>query len=488
MNTAEKSFVGGMVEILRWVIGVLSVFIGILTVLALMKYPGEGLVYLVFTLTANALLYFGFGRGAIFFDTFIGIFMWLGFWLKLSVRVAFLEGGFHEAVGAFDGSGGAFDHALIVSTCGFLGLLVASGIRRKWLFSYRKVTPAYLHKGILVFYRNHRTLILVGLVFLTLVVAVSNFWLGIYQRGNIPRTVLPFGLNGVYTWLLLFGLSSFWAVILRLDYELSGKLSTPIVGLFLLDSFFSNLSLLSRGMILNSSALFLGVFAAFKIRVTRHNLRQWVIIGAIFGCLFLTSIFAVNYLRSWKLYGDVNLAEVRHSTRLLFLDRWVGIEGVLAVTGSPDRGWDLWNRAWSEEYKPELGFYDANLIVSPYVHTDMTKVHHVSLPGLMAFFYYPGSLLFLFGCLFFAGLLGAGCEWFVFKIGGGNLILCALLSQVVAYRFAHFGYMPKQSYLLFGSLILNVLIIAIGNQILVWWYRRKGDSEGDVAAEQVERS
>ena len=38
-------------------------------------YEGHWIVYAVFTLTANALLFIGFRRQAIYFDTFIGIFL-----------------------------------------------------------------------------------------------------------------------------------------------------------------------------------------------------------------------------------------------------------------------------------------------------------------------------------------------------------------------------------------------------------------------------
>src|SRR5690348_3872911 len=86
-----------------------------LSLLALFKYQGQGLIYVLFSVISNLLLYFGFRKNAIFVDTFIGILFWLGFWLKLTVRVAFLDGQFHEPVGNFDGSGAAFDRALLVT-------------------------------------------------------------------------------------------------------------------------------------------------------------------------------------------------------------------------------------------------------------------------------------------------------------------------------------------------------------------------------------
>jgi hypothetical protein len=44
------------------------------------------------------------------------------------------------------------------------------------------------------------------------------------------------------------------------------------------------------------------------------------------------------------------------------------------------------------------------------------------------------------------------------------------VAQVVAFRFASFGYVPAQSYLLFGTLLLNVLMIAAVDWVLRRYY------------------
>ena len=479
-KTAEIADRGLFGAIPRWIFWAFAAGVSTLSIAALIHYPGKWIAYLLFTVLSNALLFFGFRRGAIFFDTFMGLFLWLGFWMKLSVRVAFIDGKFHEAVGSFGGEGGDFDAGLLVTSCGFLGLLVASWVREKWLFSYRRENRYWALTGVLEFYRRYRKPVLTLFVLFSLGIAISNFVLGIYQRGSIPRTVLPFGLSGVYTWLILFGLSSGSAVLLHCEYSLRKRVPVGVVGISLLDCFFTNLSLLSRGMVLSGSALLCGLFCATKGIERRNSLRNWIGICALFGGLFITSVFAVNYLRSakWSVAlgveaeggGNFNLSAATANLGVLLLDRWVGIEGVLAVSSSSDRGWDLFSGAWAEDYSKNLSFYDTHLITSPYANADLTKVRHISLPGGIAFFYYPGSLPFLFFCLFTMGLIGGGLEWAVFKFGGGNLILCALLSQVVAYRFSHFGYLPKDSYLLFGALILNVLLIAFVNFVLVRWY------------------
>ncbi len=449
--------------------------IGGLALMALVRYPGQALVYVLFTVAANALLYFGFRRNAIFFDTFIGVFLWLGFWLKLTVRVAFLDGQFHEPVGHFDGSGDAFDRALLAASCGFIGLLAASTVRAS-LFTYPADLTARSQDGLFAFYARHRRTVLLAFATLVIAVAASNLYLGIYQRGTIPRTVLPYGLSGVYSWLLLFGLASCSAVILHLEFRLKKETSYTAVALSLLEGFLSSLSLLSRGMLLNTGALAYGVLRALKPDRIRTTFRFWIISFVAFVVLFGCSVVLVNHLRGYL--GDPGQGFVQdfllanRTTALLFLDRWVGMEGVMAVSSYPGQGWDLWREAWQEVPARKLSFYDSNFIASPYINTDLTKYNFISLPGVIAFFFYPGSFAFLLACMFLLGALAAAIEISVFRLGGKNLVLCALLAQVIASRYVHFGYVPRQSYLLFGALYLNVFLLYFADKALAYWQRK----------------
>ena len=66
------------------------------------------------------------------------------------------------------------------------------------------------------------------------------------------------------------------------------------------------------------------------------------------------------------------------------------------------------------------------------------------------------------------GAFAAAVEVATFSLGRANLILCSLMAQVVAYRYASFGYVPTQSYLLFGALFLNLLIIYSADRVIAW--------------------
>ncbi len=435
----------------------------LLAAYASLNYSGHISVYLLFTFLANLLLYVGFSKNAILFDAFIGVFFWLGFWLKLTLRVAFFDGSFNEAVGHFDKSGMAFDRSLLVASCGLSGLLFASLVRRKLFFNYRCQIDSDKHKNLLCFYKRYKSATLIVFVLLFLFVAISNAMLGIYQKGSITQIELPLGLNGFYKWLLLFGLASFSALILNFEFKINKKISFFVLFLILLESFVSNVSMLSRGMILNSSALFYGLIIISRINAIKLRLKFLIISFSIFGALFVSSVLLVNQLRI-NFYSDLesgsNIQEIHSMTAPLFIDRWVGMEGVMAVSSYPNLGWDLWRKALKESYnEKESSFFDNNFIKSPYVNIDKTRHHFISLPGIVAFFFYPGSFWFLFASMVVLGGLATLIEFSVYKLGGNNLILSALLAQVLAYRFASFGYVPSQSYLLLGALLLNLFII-----------------------------
>lgn len=462
----------------------LCFFIFILFCLALIQYPGKGYIYILFTLTLNALLFFGFRKDRIFFDTFIGLFFWLGYWLKFSFRMAFMGGKFHEPVGVnFDYSGASYDHALLVTACGVVALLLVSFIRGRFLFSYPEENREICLDGLFAFYKKYRKTVWLAFFMVFVTVAMTNAYFGIYQRGTIPRTQLPYKLGGIYTWLLLFGTASISALLLEFELILNKKTTYSVVTLGLMESFFSSVSMLSRGMVLNVGALAIGAMKSLKMHYITPTFRFYLIVSCMFIFLFGISIVAVMQLRiyhySENLLGfstqrpKITLSGTSYNTNILILDRWVGIEGTIAVSSYPKLGWDLWKQAWKEKYSNQgTSFYDLEIASSGYTKMDFYKHHFISLPGILAFFYYPGSFAFLFVTMFLAGTLAAAIEISIYKLSGSNVILTSLLAQVVASRYAHFGYVPGQSYLLFGTLGMNVILIFLLNRFLLFHYKK----------------
>ena len=456
----------------------LLVFAGIVlvAVCVLSKYQGSTWTYLLFTMLSMAVLFIGFGRGAIFFDAFIGVFLWVGFWLKFSVKMAFYEGVFSVSVGAFDGQSESLDQALLVVCCALAGVLLARFFRQRFFFTYPDTMPDISYTGLYAFYRKFRSVLLIIFVLVVLAVCASNAWFGIYQRGQVERVTLPFGLNGVYAWLLMFGMASVSAIILRFELELNKEQYWIAILIALVEVACSNISLWSRGMILNGSALMYGAVALLRRREPRLRLGLTGFVVVAFGVLFVASVMSVNYMRAKAFYvndspGTRDVAVVEQ-TSILFLDRWVGIEGVMAVVGSKNKGWEVFKEAVFERFdKSANAFYDQKFVVSAYDNSRNDGLHFVSLPGYIAFLFYPGSYLFLFCAVFVFSMIAAIFEYVVYCLGGKNLVFCALIAQVIAFRYTSFGYVPLQSYMLFGSILLNVLILFFFDKLLRFSYK-----------------
>ncbi len=436
------------------------------------SYPGAKLVYLLFTLISHVLLVLGFTKRALFFDLFIGLFFWIGFWLKLTTRVAFYDSIFSDPVGYFDGSSSSFDHALIVASVGMSGLLLASLIRRNFFAGYLNYRP-YFSNSLESIYQKNRLKIWIAFILLIIFVGATNFILAIYQKGTITQTFLPFGLNVLYKWALIFGLASFSAVILDLEFRVKKNVSLIALSGAMFESFFSSVSMLSRGMILNSSSLIYGLLMMFIRSRKRVSLKFLFVAGLIFSIFFLGSMQIVGALRNVSFPDDAKdsliseIGNVDHLQKAIFIDRWVGIEGVMAVSSYQDIGVKLFKDALAEEYSEnDTSFYDKNILPdSPYSKTDKSKHHFLSLPGIIAFLFYPGSYIFLFVAMLCLGGVSAVIEWWNYKLTN-NLIFASLISQVVAYRFSNFGYVPSQTYLLFGAIVLTTLVIYLGGKFV----------------------
>lgn len=458
----------------KWAWILIFSMISLLGVFAISEYKGSAWVYLLFTVLSSVVLYLGFGRGAIFFDAFIGVFLWLGFWLKFSVHTAFSNGKFNIPVGAFDDSPGALDKTLLIVSCALFAILVVR-LARPRFFSYPDTLPGIAYTGLFTFYQRYRGLLLIVFLLAVLFVCVTNAYYGIYQRGLVSRLQLPFGLNGVYSWLLMFGMASFSTVILRFEFEINRERYWIAITIALLEACLSNISLWSRGMILNGAALVFGAVSLFRRAEGRLRIGLTTYVVVAFAFFLVLSVLSVNYLRATTYYRSLSQdaqERVVRQTSTLFLDRWVGVEGVMSVVGSSNQGWEVFKEALNERLEKNVNsYYDRTFIASPYDNGQDDGRHFISLPGYLAFLFYPGSFLFLFFAVMAFSLIAVVFEYLVYRLGGRNLALCALIAQVIAFRFTSFGYVPLQSYLLFGSILLNVLILFSCDRALRFIYK-----------------
>jgi hypothetical protein len=104
-------------------------FLFFLFVIGYNNYTGNKFLYLLFSSISNFSLIYSFRSKAIFFDNFIGSFLWLGFYFKFVVINSFFSSNFVEGSGYFDYSPIFYDRTLIISTVGIFAVIISSYFR-----------------------------------------------------------------------------------------------------------------------------------------------------------------------------------------------------------------------------------------------------------------------------------------------------------------------------------------------------------------------
>ena len=125
----------------------------------------------------------------------------------------------------------------------------------------------------------------------------------------------------------------------------------------------------------------------------------------------------------------------------------------------------LFNSFKERAKKKQPTFYELkfNLETLDYSGQIYSNVKGNTLPGIIAFLFYSGSYYFLFISMFIICIIGSLIEYLAFRFSSNNLIFSALIGQVISFRLIHFGYLPHQSYLLFGTIIITIFLVYLTN-------------------------
>lgn len=470
----------------------LLILIGILllTYLGTQNYSSNKINYLSFSIISNFLILFAIRKDAIFFETFFCLLLWLGFWFKFTCTIVFTDGIFREGVGIFDYSKKSFDEVLFVSQIGLLSFIVSGYFRQLFLFKYpEKLKLPNLKKN---FFTLGRKKIWIFFLFLYILVALLNFHFKIYQKGLLPIYDLNFIVSGIFKWLLLFGLAAFSATLVFYEFNFYKKFFFISVVIILFETFFTSFSMLSRGMIFNAIALLFGIYKFSKKIDTPNNFSYYLKSITLIFLLFYLSVSSVNYIRANYFYvgksADFALditkqtekqteihteipkkyatsKEINSEILYLIINRWVGVDGIMAVTSKKDYlSLEFLFSSFKERptknaptfYELTFGLEENNVSNELY-----ENVKGNTLPGILAFLYYSGSYFILFIGIFILSIIASSIEFLSFKLSSNNLIFSSLIGQVIAFRFIHFGYLPHQTYLLFGTIILTILFVYI---------------------------
>ena len=539
---------------------IFSLIWSLLFSVSLMKYQGSAFAFTLFSFSFLILLFLGFYKNKSYAFMYLAVFLWLGFWTKLVAHLL-LDYEYIEPIGVFSGSTGEWDQVLWVSTIACLGVIIG-----RFLYAILNFKVADDNQNNNVYPEWYPTIrIKVWALFIVIVIlaTVSNTVLGINQIGLSPRTILPWPLNALISWIVSIGGVMGLATLIWWDVSLKKGVYSSLFAI-IIEAFISSISLFSRGVfIFHSIPQFIALYK--NKLLDNFSKKRLAIVGCFILIFFVLSLAIVSVLRAnfysqdgitttTKSQISLNRLEVlkggiarvkklirqggdhkAHLAELLIeqeglqmkvsnstsdfrlklikenedtreipdsindknviidhqvqfdrinesvalkefyyqltqgvflkvlslsVDRWVGLEGIMAVVSYPNKGRALIIDAFVE--KRTLGGVTKyqEIANSKYQWVDSNVWQFASLPGAVAFLYFSGSFwIVLFGMILFAFLVQF-LEFLIYK-GTRNPILCSLLGVSLANYVAQFGIAPAQGSVYLLMIFVGVLTIAI---------------------------
>jgi hypothetical protein len=405
---------------------------------------------------------------------FLVVMLWLGFWLKLTVHLL-VDYPFGEPIGFFSGTPAAWDEVLRVATIGSIATIAA-----RLLYSLAGASSVMLMQKsefkAPVWYIGIRKRMWAGMALACIGLAIVNASLGILQIGLVSTTILMWPLNAVISWLIGYGLTFGIATLLWWDIALGRNISL-VVYFVLLEAFTSTTSILSRGAyIFHIVPQFLGLYKNRK-QVIGWSRRNIIAVSITFVVLFGLSNPLVNILRNFY-YSGVPLSFVNKSSELtgnlgklakFSVDRWIGVEGVMAASAYPKQGGDLFVRALMERAEIGKSTIYQEVCQANYRFADLRKFQFASLPGAVGFLYFTGYLWVVALGMLVLVLAMLGSEGLVFKFTC-NPLLSALWGGAAANAVAQMGVAPRGLLIFFFEMSCGI--------VAIWFIQSEWTSKG----------
>ncbi len=506
---AASSIAGGIAgsRVLRRITTVIAVIILIGSIVTAPLYPGNTSLYLLFgAVFSVAIAVSGIGRLS-YFQLFLTAFLALGFWAKLVLHLI-SRAAFIEPIGRFARSSEAWDHAMLAPMAGVGAVALVGGLlkfvdrgalRPDFALAKSKI---FRHVGWPVFW-------------LSASVAVALFALSlrfaIIQIGINPKIELSSDLYVIIAFTVSWG-AALWLDALGFWLFVAGRLSAAsVIYIAALEGALAAVAMGSRAqMILHTLPAIVAVLIwAPRIggRTSGRSLGSAVAASvAIFvGSLLLvsgerlmtfpatTSVApavpgegvvsqAVPMKAPWPsplvppfaAQGPVFTARAIQGSAKelssLIVDRWVGLEGVLAVSSDPDLGPSLLEAAAAE--KPEVG---VDAIYQKIAHSQYVRMNgytFMTIPGAIAVLLYSGSLTIVGLGMAAIFLTGYGIERFA-DLWVRNPIASAIVGSALGYLVVQLNF-PWTLLIFCLELILALGLVGLARVAVGRWARPPG--------------
>ena len=483
---------------------IIIIFAIIFTFLAFDKHQGNSFYYIAFSFLTNSLLIYSLNNKRLFFETFFAVLIWLGFWFKYTMSLIFRDGNLYDSGTPLNIVN--IDKALIPSMVAIFAIFFGYIIRQKF-FSF-KINEQEQLSFFEKLYLNNKKLIMFLFILSFSIVAYFNFHFNIYQKGFIyPHNISSIVVNFI-KWMLLFGLTSFSCFFVYTEILRFKRFSLFIILIAFTEVFISYSSMLSRLLILAHAAI---AYSYCKyLDIIKNKLVFFLFLFSLISTMFLannyfSNDYRINYtinVSSYEQYKDNYIEKKKKLEKLLesknytkeelsefevkskpsklntslslIINRWVGLESMLAVVSTDKLSFDLLLESFKEKKIIDSDtFYETTFYLN--YDNDLVTPHHGknvmfgekrvlkgnTLPGIITFLFYSGSYYFLFISLMIIILIFSWLEITCLKISNNNMIFAAFISYTTAFRLFNFGYAPSDSHLYLISIAASIFLMFI---------------------------
>lgn len=492
----------------RLLTGFFLIFAPVLTVMASLFYPGSKVLFIIYGLLTTCMLVSIFIKQNGYFPLFFFSFLILGCWLKTMFHFLF-NTNFIEPVGLFSGLPEEWDIGLLILNVAFVSLLICYWISTVFTRKEKFVVQSF----------NSSKYILALLVFsftAAMALLFFNYQFSILKIGTEPLIKLPSSLYSIIAFMVAWGNA---ILISALVYWLiKSERIKPCWMFYLLSvlGMFTSISMGSRvQMILYTAAPFILYFYKVSPLDKKFNKNEWRRIIIVTGLLFIATLLSVfadryknfphesnhrypfcaqslnefdklivkrrsfphsklneynreySYMKPKHAYNRLLLkypflAHSLNQLNKLIVDRWIGVEGVLAVSSAPRLGTKLFQIALFED--PRRGNDAIYQKISGSFYKKFKNFVFMTIPGPIAFLYFSGSLLVValgMALLYFVGYFIENLANILVK----NEAVNAIIGIALAYLFVQLNF-PITLYYFLIELIVFLVGLALLQKII----------------------
>lgn len=411
----------------KWVVRSIFLLSCVGLIGSVILYDGSKLIFCFFSVVIFTVGYLAVRFSSQYAHMFLGIAWFIGFWVKYLFHL--MTGHpYEEMHGSFDGSFASWDAVFLVIAIGGTGYLAGR------LLSAPIVKPvqARLFKHSIVvppWWVLRRNIVWLIAALSVLSMLALNHAFGLYVRGYAASVNLPWPLGGLYAWMTDIGFALVLSVLLAWDRQSSGSVMRGFISLCVEGALFS-ISTLSRGLFLFHSLPPLITEGDYYLR--RGRFRPVIIMLCIFVLVGTAVPSASTFMRLFnenavprtesELVASKS-SQVNHPldskrelweeflkmTRLLVIDRWTGLEGLMATVSYSEKSAALFAEAAAKRRSyGTVDVYTRKISGSTFTEENAKKYHYATLAGPIAFFYFSDSLITVFiGMALIAVLMSA---------------------------------------------------------------------------------